>query len=231
MQRKNGSKDARYATIGHEGEKRAMRCGCASAVTGPEGQGWQRLIEVQQKSDARVTDVPMCSMGFYVGGREEPMCSLETAAHRHISAIGLISLLHIGISVPNECEICCISMFLYQRGETPANMGGRGFEPRLTKCGPLPKMKKPLYRGIHAKWWTVGDSGFAYAKPTPPSQARSGETLLRRHRRLSLTRFHLIGSSPRLNVAEDLPKMKKPLYRGSYSKWWTVGDSNPGPWD
>ena len=92
-------------------------------------------------------------------------------------------------------------------------------------------MKKPLYWGFDAKWWTVGDSGFACAKPTPPSQARSGETLLRRHRRLSLTRFHLIGSSPRLALLGKFPKMKKPLYGGFDAKWWTVGDSNPGPWD
>ena len=82
-------------------------------------------------------------------------------------------------------------------------------------CGS--RTKKSSRRGAHT--FMAEEVGFRSrcAAPTPPSQARSGETLLRRHRRLRLTRFHLIGSNPTSRCRCAISKRKEPPSLGAHT--------------
>ena len=82
-------------------------------------------------------------------------------------------------------------------------------------CGP--RTKKSSQLGAHT--FMAEEVGFRSrcAAPTPPSQARSGETLLRRHRRLRLARFHLIGSNPTSWCRCAISKRKEPPSLGAHT--------------
>ena len=67
--------------------------------------------------------------------------------------------------------------------------------------------KSPVAGAFVSNGGPSGTRAFAPRIRTPPSQARSGETLKTRHRRVSPTRFHLIGSSP----CEGVGNEKAPL--------------------
>ena len=71
--------------------------------------------------------------------------------------------------------------------------------PTVRCCTVFCKRKTTFAGGLNSHGGPSGTPVFRSAKkPNPPSQARSGETLKTCHRHVFLTRFHLIGSSPRL---------------------------------
>ena len=113
-------------------------------------------------------------------------------------------------------------VFALARSRLVGLMVVRAVRIRLTRTVPEPI----AHAGEVAPYgWGTRIRVFASQIRTPPSQARSGETLKTCHWHVFLTRFHLIGSNP----CDSTDEAYRPCWRGC-SIWLGYQDSNLDSW-